>query len=159
LDPFVPYLQARWQAGCTNGVQLWRELQDRGYPGSRKLVARWVQQPREQPAPTTPTKYLRQRTAQPAASTPTAAPPLAPRQVAWLLVRRPDRLTDEDRGRLSRLCAARADLDRLYRLAQAFGALVRERHAERLDAWLDEAEGSGLPELQTFAQGLRRDEA
>jgi transposase len=39
LDPFEPYLKRRWEEGARNGVQLWRELQERGYPGSRKRVA------------------------------------------------------------------------------------------------------------------------
>jgi transposase len=30
LQPFVEYLQGRWQAGCTNVAQLKRELGDRG---------------------------------------------------------------------------------------------------------------------------------
>ena len=31
--------------------------------------------------------------------------------------------------------------------------------AERLDAWLQEASQSGLPELQQFAAGIQRDKA
>ena len=35
LDPFLPYLMERWQAGGHNGVQLWREVSQHGYTGSR----------------------------------------------------------------------------------------------------------------------------
>lgn len=34
LQPFVAYLQGRWQAGCTNVAQLNRELEAQGYRGS-----------------------------------------------------------------------------------------------------------------------------
>ncbi len=34
LDPYLPYLRERWDAGCQNAAQLCRELQDLGYRGS-----------------------------------------------------------------------------------------------------------------------------
>lgn len=39
LQPYVPYLQDRWQTGCTNVAQLLREIRGLGYPGSRSLLA------------------------------------------------------------------------------------------------------------------------
>jgi Tfp pilus assembly protein PilP len=38
----------------------------------------------------------------------------------------------------------------LYRLLQAFPQLMRERQAEHLDAWMNEARLSGIKELQSF---------
>ena len=35
--------------------------------------------------------------------------------------------------------------------------MIRQRQADLLDAWLQECEESGIPDLQTFAEGLRRD--
>lgn len=43
-------------------------------------------------------------------------------------------------------------------LAQGFVVMTRNREAERLDGWLEEASG-GPPELRAFAEGLRRDKA
>lgn len=43
LDPFLPYLQQRFQEGCENALQLWREIQQRGYPGSSRQVLKWMQ--------------------------------------------------------------------------------------------------------------------
>ncbi len=48
LDPYLPYLHHRWVEGCHNGAALWREVHERGYPHSRKMVAVWVAQQREQ---------------------------------------------------------------------------------------------------------------
>lgn len=45
LDPFLPYLHARWEAGCENASQLWREIQELGYTGTKKQVLRlWEHQ-------------------------------------------------------------------------------------------------------------------
>lgn len=38
LDPYVTYLAQRWKNGCQNGGQLWHELREMGFPGSRRLV-------------------------------------------------------------------------------------------------------------------------
>ncbi len=35
--------------------------------------------------------------------------------------------------------------------------MIRERRADELDPWLEEAEASALPHVRNFAMGLRRD--
>ena len=42
-------------------------------------------------------------------------------------------------------------------LAEEFAVMVRERGAERLDDWLEQAESSGVAALKSFAGGIRRD--
>jgi hypothetical protein len=42
LDPYMSYIQQRWEAGCHNATQIWRELRQLGFHGSRGLVARWA---------------------------------------------------------------------------------------------------------------------
>ena len=42
LDPCVAYLQTRWDAGCHTDVQLWREMQALGFPGTRCMVSHGV---------------------------------------------------------------------------------------------------------------------
>jgi transposase len=37
--------------------------------------------------------------------------------------------------------------------------MIRERTGEDLDSWLDEVEGSHLPEFESFAAGVRKDKA
>jgi transposase len=51
------------------------------------------------------------------------------------------------------------DIDITYRLAQHFFVLVKERHADQFDLWLDDSLHSGIPDLQTFAEGLKREYA
>jgi transposase len=43
LTPYHTYLLARWNAGCRDALQHFRELQARGYPGSYATVACYVQ--------------------------------------------------------------------------------------------------------------------
>ena len=44
LDDFKPYLDQRWQEGCTNAWKLWEEIEEQGYPrgyaGVRDYVSR-----------------------------------------------------------------------------------------------------------------------
>ncbi|MBA3825284.1 MAG: hypothetical protein H0X24_15470 [Ktedonobacterales bacterium] len=42
FDPFAPYVLERWQAGCHNTLQIWRELRERRFTGSYPLVYRFV---------------------------------------------------------------------------------------------------------------------
>ena len=98
LDPFIPSMQARWHAGCDNGMQLWREIREEGYRGSRALVARWVAQQRGVlPAAAEGAGMPKRRGRRPRKDVP---PPeqrsLSARRAAWLLVRRPEDLKEEE---------------------------------------------------------------
>ena len=157
LDPYEPYLRRRWAEGCRNGLQLWRELRERGYPGGSRRVSRWAQLRRTEPAPATPP---RRRPSGGVAGEP-AAPVRRPSnaRLAWLLISEPACLTDDERQWLARLRAASAAAAAAYPLLQAIRQIIRRQAAERLDAWLAEATSCGLPDLETFAAGLQRERA
>jgi transposase len=163
LDPYVPYLQQRWAAGCTNASQLWREIQAQGYSGIRKQVARWVQQHRSEPAPTGPKKYrhtieARPHTAEESANINAAATPpalTAPRPLV-LLLRSSAEFDVAERATLSRI-QQHPQVARASELAQEFQAMVRQRRPEGLDAWLAACLESDILELQSFATGLQRE--
>src|ERR1035437_9152061 len=59
LLPFVAHVERRWAEGCTDGVQLWKEIQAQGYEGSRRMISQWVCRHRREPAPTPPHKHRR----------------------------------------------------------------------------------------------------
>jgi len=42
LDPYRDYILARWAEGCHNAAQLYREIVQQGYPGSRTIVKDFV---------------------------------------------------------------------------------------------------------------------
>ena len=152
LDPFEPYLRKRWKEGCRNGMQLWRELRERGYPGSRKRVAQWVQQRRKEPAPTTPKKYLSRSGGLPSGSG--AARGSSPRQQVWLLLREPEDLSDDEREALRQMLGVCEDVVAAYPLAQQFVRMIRAREAEAFNPWLEAAEGSSVADLKSFASEL-----
>src|SRR5579871_3993739 len=54
------------------------------------------------------------------------------------------------------LCAG-GDAGPHLRPGTAFGEMVRQRQGDRLDQWLADAEVQGVPELRSFAKGLRKD--
>lgn len=149
LAPHEDSLHERWDAGCQNVALLFRELRERGYQGSnshlRHHLARWRGQPARSPRRSGPT------------APPKRPPPLTPRRARWLLVRRAEELDEAERAivaAIERACPTAAEA---HRLIAAFQALVREHNASGLEDWLDAAEASDVPELQTFAHGIRRD--
>ena len=58
---------------------------------------------------------------------------------------------------LTQLCQADLQIAQTYELIQEFTTLLREREGERFDEWLSRVDEQGVSELQSFAQGLRRD--
>ncbi len=152
LDPHKPYLRQRWADGCHNGLQLYRELRERGYAYSRGLVARYVATLRRTPSAAPPTPA-------PASVSPPPRPTPPARQVARWFVRRPDRRTPAQVAYLARLGAVAPDLAVAYALTQDFAAMLRTRQGAGLADWLAEADGSAVVELRAFAAGLRADEA
>lgn len=60
---------------------------------------------------------------------------------------------------LARLCQLSPEIQIAYPLAQEFRRIVRERHSDALEGWVSRAEASGVAELQSFATGIRRDQA
>ena len=99
LDPYKPYLLARWNAGYWTGTQLWQEIQQQGYRGKRSTVLRYIGQLR-QAAGVAP------RTRTPLPTAPVVDPSvdsLTPRQATWLVFRHPDKTTESDASLLNRL--------------------------------------------------------
>jgi transposase len=64
---------------------------------------------------------------------------------------------DWQQNYLDQLCQQDAQIAQTYELIHTFTTMLREREGERLDQWLDQVEKQGVPELQSFAQGLKKD--
>jgi transposase len=78
---------------------------------------------------------------------------------AFLVLPRLEDLSTEDRHLLDLLGQVPTQVTSACELVQAFAQMIRSRNASTLDPWLAEATTSGVPELRTFAQGIRRDQA
>ena len=55
------------------------------------------------------------------------------------------------------LCERSAEIARANVVVQSFARLIRERHSECLDVWLEEASNCGVAEMVNFARGIRQD--
>jgi transposase len=43
FDPYAPYVLMRWEEGERNGTQIWREIAAQGYPGSQRMLYRFLE--------------------------------------------------------------------------------------------------------------------
>ncbi len=77
----------------------------------------------------------------------------------WLFVRDKKSLDEVEQEDLATFCQASPTLKRTYDLVQDFMQMVHNREGHRLDAWLERVAKSDLPELQTFAAGVEKDNA
>src|SRR5262249_46632676 len=97
LNPYKDYLLERWNAGCHTAIQLFRELQGRGYPGSYRRVTAYVSRIRQ--AQGIPPRRQGRRQPLPVVAEPTCQP-LTPRRVTWLVLRREAKRTAEEAQQL-----------------------------------------------------------
>jgi transposase len=141
LQPFVDYLQDRWQQGCQNISRLCREIAAQGYTGSRSLVAQALLPWRPPRPPPTERRRLRRLS------------------VRWLCLRPPEQLDTGEQQALQGVLASDQELARGYTLLQRFRALVAGRDGSALDVWLADAHASDLPSFAALANGIRADRA
>jgi transposase len=146
LAPYLDYLQARWQVGCHNGAQLWREIKKLGYAGGQTMVADWVATQRKQLNAQQQGGQSRKR-------------PWSARAVAWLLVKPPEKLKPDEKATVERVLQASDPVRRAYHFGQAFLRLVRQRYHKALSPWLTAALESDISDLRQFAKSLVQDQA
>ena len=124
LQPYVEYLQGRWQAGCTNVAQLQREVEAQGYQGSYSLLMQALQPWRGPRPPPEPGRGRRR-----------GRPRVKRVNVRWLCLRPPDQLAIE-RDALQEILEDDERLAFGYELLQRFRRLIARRSVHELDQWL-----------------------
>ena len=139
VDAHASYLDLRWQQGCHNAAQLWRELRERGFRGQDSIVRNWVRQHHG-------ARFQR-------SDHPTKPPPMraSPRKIAWLLLTEPVSSQPylQELYRLSPQIAATA------KVAREFVRIVRSRDFKAWPIWLQSAKSTSLA---NFAACLIRDQ-
>ena len=155
LDPYKPFLVQRWNDGCRSGTELWRELEQQGYRGKRVTVFRYVSRlriahglPPKKRTLATCGQVVEERRLS-----------TTPRSLAWLVLRRSEKLDDLEQQLLVHLREVHPELDEAVKLSQEFARLVRERQGSELEQWLEQATRSNLSSFRGFAVGIRRDYA
>jgi transposase len=140
LDEHKPYLHERWNAGCTNVLQLHAEITARGYRGSYGTVNLYLQ----------PFRAL------------SAAPPAKPvppkvRDITGWMLRHPSSLEAGEQAKLKEALARCPHLDAAAAHVTAFAEMMTGRHGEDLDAWIAAVDADDLPDLHSFTTGLKHD--
>jgi transposase len=153
LDAFKPYILKRWNEGCHNAAQLFREIHEQGFAGKPTTVRDFVRQLRQ--ASGLPPKARRQKGKSLGANLARRPPTL--RSLTWSIVRRPEERTVDDERLLTQLSDGDAKLTATIELARGFAAIVREQQAEKLNEWLEQARQSGFRIWSNFAAGLDQD--
>jgi transposase len=133
LDVYRDFLRTRWDEGCRDVTLLWKELQQRGYPGQRKSVAEYLQ------------RFC------------TRSPFRSNRQLAWLFMKDTEGLQEEERNYLNALFVGNQKLQEIYLLVQSFRGMLAQRSPQTLDDWLAKMESCDVKKLQNFASSLRQD--
>jgi len=146
LDPYEDYLLDRWSQGERNAAQLYREISERGFPGSASIVRAYVSHLRATTADGSPPRSRKER-----------ANAVSPRALRWLLARKRDDLEEVEQARLEQVLHLSPEVQTVYTLLQAFLKLVRERKHQELRSWMEQAIRSGIPELGSFVMGIERD--
>jgi len=155
LERYKPYLIERWNAGCRNARQLWRELRDQGYRHCCTDVERFVGHLRHHSG--TPRSFRSVAPAPVYDDSQRARRPYMALQMARLWLTR-----DEERGTWEQAYLAlfrQADpaIERLYHHVMQFCVLLRQRQGEALATWVVEVEQHGDSHLQSFAHSLQKD--
>lgn len=179
IKPYTAYLRQRVAEGCRNAQQLHREVRDQRFMGSHKTVSRWLQA-----QGLLPRRYMLRAVgdeleawgaeeepqtsgdqAIPSASSPDLATvarlhldqslPSA-RQLAWLFVKDPARLDEQEQQAVAFL-TQEPMMQQVYQLSQQFLALLKQQQGEQVEGWIGTCSSCGISELEAFAEGKQRE--
>jgi transposase len=151
IDPYLPYLRERWDAGEHNARTLWKEIHAQGYPSSdiavRRILASW-----RAPAP---------QPGVPGIPLPAKQEVIyySTRRTRWLLCKPENDLSEREATYLTILKQRCPPIAEAQRLLANFRSVLSERREEGLAPFVEQCEQSGISELVGFARGLRRDYA
>ncbi|MGI5146843.1 ISL3 family transposase [Plantactinospora sp. CA-294935] len=140
LDPYLQYLQQRWNEGEHNAKVLHAELKAKGFLGHYQRVKMAIAPLRRGLPIDEPHKR---------------AP--SPREAARWITTSPPRRTLDTIERLQRLLAHCPELERTHSLVRTFATLFDTGEPGPLSDWLNQLETCHLPGLPSFARVIRDD--
>lgn len=154
LGSFKSFLLQRWNKGCHNAAQLFREILSQGFTGQITLVMEFARQLRR--ASGIPPK-LRNPDGE-------VVPPEVIRDLpslrtlTWWVFRPIEKRQAEDEQILEKLANGQPKLQMTIALARDFAEMIRNQQADHLSDWMDQARKSGYRAWSNFADGLQQDE-
>lgn len=150
VDIYADYLHRRWAAGCQNASELWREIREQGFQGAMGAVARYIRLRMREPAQIKQQYQRRARLPAVKMVLPST------RRAAWLLLKDPAELTNEEQLFIGELLESSADIKQAIALTGQFQELVKTRNVDLLEPWLLKAENLSA-KWKNFVKGLRQD--
>lgn len=144
FDRYAAYVLQRWQEGIDEGKQLYEEIQAQGFPGTVRVVQRFVQALRDDPETIT-------------LAPATVAERFSANAATWLFIRDPAQLTAEKQAELELICQRSETACLTYALTQQFMTMLRLRRGQEFETWLEAVEASHIVELCRFAHSLCQD--
>ncbi|MEV0053517.1 ISL3 family transposase [Saccharopolyspora shandongensis] len=141
LEEFKPYLQQRFNDGCTNAAVLFAEIKARGYRGGQKIVREYLRPFREAGRVLEPPRK----------------PPSVRRVVGWIMSD-PENMETKDQRRLDAILAASPTLSALAGHVRAFATMMCGLRGHELEGWMAAVNADDQPALHPFVLGLRRDQ-
>jgi transposase len=152
LSPYLTHLEQRWAEGCHNGLQLYREIREQGYSGSRPTVSRWATEMRKRnPEPTTTHSVSTEPRRRPRR-------PWSAHYAVWLFLKPSETLSLRKKAALERMLVTSPVLRCVYNFAQAFTRIVRNRLSKALKPWLNAVIENKIPGLNHMARSIKKDE-
>ncbi|GCE15033.1 transposase [Tengunoibacter tsumagoiensis] len=149
LDPYYEYVCQRWNDEMPTALQLFEELQEKGFQGGISIVKDVVTRFRRGlPGLKQPPQSI---TVRPVPST------LSARELRWLLAKRKEDLTPEEKRCLAKLFEESQEICQIHRFLHSFLHLVRELKPDLLNGWMKEVRQSQITELVSFVNGIDRD--
>ncbi len=113
LAPYLPYLRQRWAAGAHNGSHLFREIEQRGYTGSRSLLGRLIAEWRTD----LPAKPRQGKPRKPRLRAKPGRRRLSSRSASFLMILPSEKQTAVQQQQIEHICQDSEELRSVYRLS------------------------------------------
>jgi len=147
LRPHLEYIHRRWDEGCHNATQIWRELCGLGYDRGSHAVQDYCTRLRQGLVTQTPER----------AAAKTHIRRYSPREAAYLVTSWPNKLTEQKTQDLLLMRQAHSAIEEAYALSQDFLKLLAGKKPDSLGSWMQRALADPLTPFHSFAAGLHRD--
>ncbi len=145
FDTYAAYVKQRWESGCHNIQQIWREIKAQGYPHSDRALRAHLEPLRGKVKADIPAASSLDR--------------FSAKEATWLFIRPLKDLDEQEQQELAAVRQASETAETIYHLVQGFLQMVRTRRGEHLDAWIRTVRARHIRELNSFVAGLERDKA
>lgn len=143
IKPYEASLVRRIEEGVRNMTALYQEIRNAGFRGSYRMLRRWALE-----------HGIVRHGAGGTAMTPIPPTWRSPRSVSWLLVKRDDKLSEEDRRFVKALLQGDTVIAAARESIGDFLRIIRERDYVKLDSWIRAAKQTALG---GFVDGIKQD--